>query len=113
MTKVSVVKWSQNCTRAIRSGVVGIPKYLKNACKAGYFDIFGYAKNTTSNGPSSILRPLYNRYFGHITIEKWSQICTTTIRNGIFKDILFLGSFPIVFSIVNFIANLDHEGVEV
>ena len=41
MTKVSVLKWSQNCTRTIRNGVFGIPKYLKNACKAGYFNFFG------------------------------------------------------------------------
>ena len=54
MTKIFVIKWSQNCTRTIRSGVVGIPKYLKNACKAGYLNIFGYAKNTTSDGPSFI-----------------------------------------------------------
>ena len=74
MTKVSVLNWSQICTRTIRSGVVVIPKYLKNACKAGYLNIFGYAKNTTSDGPTSILRPLYNRYFCHITIEKWSQV---------------------------------------
>ena len=43
MTKVSVIQWSQNCTRTIRSGVVGIPNYLKNAGKAGYFNIFSYA----------------------------------------------------------------------
>ena len=66
-------------------------------------NIFGYAKNTTSEGPRSILRPLYNRYFCHITIKKWSQICTRTIRNGFFKDILFLSSFPIVIPIVNLI----------
>ena len=113
MTKVSVLKWSQNCTRTIRIGVVGIPKFLKNACKAGYFTIFGYAKNITSDGPTLILRPLYNRYFCHITIEKLSQICTRTIRNGFFKDIQFLASFPIVVPIVNIIANLDHEGVEI
>ena len=82
--KVSILKWSQNCTRTIKCGVVGIPKYLKNACKAGYFNIFGYAKNTTSDGSTSILRPLYNRYFCHITMEKWSQICTRTIKNGFF-----------------------------
>ena len=83
MTKVSVIKWSQNCTRTIRSGVAGIPKYLKNTCKAGYFNIFGCAKKTTSEDSSSILRPLYNRYFCHITIEKQSQIGTSTIRNGL------------------------------
>ena len=112
MTKVSVLKWSQKWTRTIRSGVFGIPKYLKNACKACYLNVFGYVKNTTFDGPTSILRPLYNRYFCHITIEKWSQICTRTIRNGFFKDILFLGLFPIVIPIVNSISNLDHEGVE-
>ena len=73
--------------------------------------MFGYAKNTTSEGSSSILRPRYNRYFCHITIEKWSQICTRTIRNGFFKDNLFLGLFPIVIT-VNLTANLDHEGVK-
>ena len=63
MTRVSVIKWSQNCTRTIISGVVGIPTYLENVCKAGYFNMFGYAKSTTSDGPSSILRPIYNIYF--------------------------------------------------
>ena len=86
MTKVSVIKWSQNCTKTTRSGGVGIPKYLKNACKAGCFYIFGYAKNTTSNGPSSIQRKLDNRYFCHITIKEWSQICTRTIRNDYFQE---------------------------
>ena len=47
-----------------------------------------------------------------ITIEKWSQICTRTVRNVFFKDILFLGSFPIVIPIVNSISNIDHEGVK-
>ena len=112
MTAVSVIKWSQNCTKTIRSDVVGIPKYIKNARKAGYFKKLYYAKNTTSDGPSSILRPLCCRYFCQITIEKWSQICTRTITKGFFKDILFLGLFPIVIPIVNLIANLDHEGVE-
>ena len=112
MTKVSVLKWSHNWTRTIRSGVFGIPKYLKNACKAGYFNFFGYVKNTTSDGPTSILRALYNRYFCHFTIEKWSQICTMTIINDFFKDIKFLALFHIVIPIVNIIANFDHERVE-
>ena len=87
-----------------------LPKYLKIACKAGYFNIFVNAKNTTSDGPTSILRPLYNRC--HITIEKWSQNCTRTITNGFFKDIHFLALFPIVVPIVNIMAIFDHEGVE-
>ena len=113
MTKVYIIKWSQKCTRTIISGVVGIPKYLKYACKAGYSNIFGYAKNTTSDGPSSILGPLYNRYFCHITVEKWSRICTWTIKNVFFKDFLFFfGLFPMVIPIINLIANLDHGGVK-
>ena len=111
MTKVYIIKWIQKCTRTIISGIVGIPKYLKYACKAGYTNMFGYAKNTTSDGPSSILRPLYNRYFCPITVEKWSQICTWTIKNGSFKDFMFFGLFPTVIPIINLIANLNHEGV--
>ena len=42
-----------------------------------------------------------------VLVQMWDHF-----RNGFFKDILFLGSFPIVIPIVNFIANLDHEGVE-
>ena len=117
MTKVSVMKRSQNCTRTIRSGVFGIPKYFFwNACKACYFNIFGYAKNTTFYSPRSILRPLYKIYFCHITIKKWSQICTGTIRNVFLADILSLpetlGSFPLVILIVHLLVILDHEGVE-
>ena len=68
--------------------------------------------NTTSDGPSAILRPLYHRYFYNFTIEKWSQIYTRTIRKCFFENILFLGTFPIVNPIVNSISNLDHEGVD-
>ena len=75
MIKSSVIKWSQNCT--IRSGVVDISIFF-NAYKGGYFKKIGYAKNTTSDSPRSVLRPLYNIYFCHIAIEK----CTGTIRNG-------------------------------
>ena len=77
-----------------------------------HFFYIWYANNTISDGPSAILRPLYNSYFCHITIEKWSPIYTRTIRKCLFKDILFLAAFSIVISIVNSISNLDHEGVE-
>ena len=91
------------------------PMQFKVTRKAGN----GYARKTTSGCPSSILRPLYNIYFCHITIEKWSQICTRTIRIVFFQRYSFFGFLsycnPIVIlfnPIVNLIANLDHEGVE-
>ena len=112
MTKVSVIKWSQNLTWTLRSGVFGIAKNVEITCFACIFQMFRYANNTTSDGPSEILRPLYNRYFCHITIEKCSQIYTRSIRKCLFEDILFLGAFPIVIPIANSISNLDHEGVE-
>ena len=104
MTKVYFIKWSQNCTI---SGVVVIPKYLKNACKAGYFNFFGYAKNTTSDCLSSILRSLYNRYFLSHYYWNWSLIYTGTITNVFFESL-----FPIIILIVNLFSNLDHEAVE-
>ena len=39
--------------------------------------------NTSSDGPA-ILRPLYNKYFCHITIKKWSKIYSRTIRKCLF-----------------------------
>ena len=60
--------------------------------------MFGFAKNTTSDGPSSILRPLYNGL----------RFALGPSEMFFFKDILFLGSHPIVIPIANF----DHEGVE-
>ena len=83
---------------------------VKRTCFACIFQIFGYANYPISDGPSAILRPFYNRYFCHITM--WSQIYTRTIRKCLFKDILFLGAFPIIIPIVNSISNLEHEGVE-
>ena len=44
VTKVSVIKWSQNCTTTIRSDIVGIPKYLKNASKAGILTFLAMPK---------------------------------------------------------------------
>ena len=63
VTKISVIKWSQNQSRNIRSGVFGIAKNVKSTCFACIFQMFGY-------GPSAFPRPLYNIYFGHITIKK-------------------------------------------
>ena len=103
VTKVSVIKWSYNWTRT---------KHVKITSFAYIFQMFGYGNKITYDGPSAIPRPLYNRYLCHITIEKWSQICTRTIRKCLFKDILFLGASPIVIPIVNSISNLNHEWVE-
>ena len=69
-------------------------------------------QHTTSDGSITILRSLYNRYFCHITIEKWCQMYTRTIRKCFFEDTLFLGAFHIVIPSVNSISNLDHKGVE-
>ena len=70
--QVYVSKCSQNWTRTIRSSVFGTAKNVKITYFACIFQIFGYANNTTYDGPSAILRQLYNRYFSRITIEKWS-----------------------------------------
>ena len=56
----NVIKWSQNWTRTIRSGVFGIANFFLIISFACIFQIFGYANNTISDGPSAILRPLYN-----------------------------------------------------
>ena len=42
---------------------------------------FWVCQNGTFCSGNQNLRPLYNRYFCHTTIIKWSQIFTRTIRN--------------------------------
>ena len=109
MTKISVIKLFQNCTRTTRSGVVGLLKYL-NECKAGYYKIFGYAKTPLL----MVLVQFWDHFLADTFVTillKRSQVCTGTIRNDIFKDILFLGSFLIVIPIVIIIV-IVIEGVE-
>ena len=50
----------------------------------------------------SISETTIYRYFCHITILKWSQICKKSIRKSFFRDILFVGRFSIEIPIVPF-----------
>ena len=65
--------------------------------------------NTTLRGQYLILRKLYERYLCHNNVATCFQNCTNTIKKCLFKDILFVGPFPIVIPIVNSISNLDHK----
>ena len=44
VAKVSIKKWSKTLIWVYGNGVLGIPKYLTNACKARYLTIFWYAQ---------------------------------------------------------------------
>ena len=99
MAKVPIVKWCQNHFFVDRSAISGSPQVFKNAYKTGIFKKFGYARNDTSVHKNQILRPLYNRYFCHITIKKWSRNCIRTIRKCFFCNIYFPRLFPIEISI--------------
>ena len=48
------------------------------------------------------LRPLYNRYFCHITIIKWSQIYKKFYQKVFFSRYFFWDPFPIKFLIMTF-----------
>ena len=48
---------------------------------------------------SLILRPLYNRYFCHITIIKWSRTCQNSTGKYFFVEIFFNETFYIKFTI--------------
>ena len=76
------------------------PIFLEKCSFQCNFKIIGQAKKGVSIPKSPILRPFYNRYFCHITIIKWCQICTRTIRKCFFENILFLAPFPIEIPIV-------------
>ena len=100
MAKVSIVKWSQNVNFFDGSAISGTPKYFENFRFQCNIKIWGWAKKGISVHKNHVLRPLYNIYFCHITIVKWSRINKKTIRKCIFGDIFILGLFPIKFPIV-------------
>ena len=94
--KVSIIKWYQNLILASGSGVFGIPKDDKITCFAFIFQLIGCAKNPTAGGPFS---------FYHITNAKLPHNFIRTIRKCFFKDVLFLGSCPIIIATINSMAN--------
>ena len=99
MAKVSIVKWSQKWIFVARTPFFSLTPDLKIALKTAIFKYFWYARNDTSGNKNLNLRPLYDRYFCHITIIKWSQICTRIIRKYFSEDIFLGGSFPIEITI--------------
>ena len=102
MAKVSIVKWSQKWIFVARTPFFSLTPDFKIALKTAIFKINGYARNGTSVHKNQFLRPLYNRYFCHITIIKWCRISKKSIRKCFFRDILILGPFSIKFPIVAF-----------
>ena len=100
MAKASIVKWSRIWICIDKSPFSGLAILFENALKTEFIERFGCARNGTSSSGNQNLTPPYNIYFCHITIVKWSQICTWTVRKCFFVDILFLAPFPIEISIV-------------
>ena len=98
--KVSIVKWSQKWNFVYGSAISGIPKYFENCRFQCNFKIWGRLKKRRSVYKNPFLRPLYNRYFCHITIVKWSWIIQKSIKKCNFWDIFILGPFSIRFSTV-------------
>ena len=102
MAKVLIVKWSQNMIFVNGNPFFGPTPDFEIALKTAIFKILGCARNGTSVNKNHVLRPLYNRYFCHITIVKWSWNNKKTIKQFIFLDIFILGPFSIKFPIVTF-----------
>ena len=100
MAKVSIVKWSQKWIFVYGSAISGIPKYFENCRFQCNFKIWGRPKKGSSVHKNPFLRPLYNRYFCHITIVKWSRIIQKSMKKCNFLDIFILGPFSIKFPTV-------------
>ena len=83
-----------------KSPLCGLVYLFEYVLKTEIIEHFGYARNGTSGSGTQGLRQLYNRYFYHITIMKWFQICTTTIRKCPFEEIFVEATFSIEIPIV-------------
>ena len=78
------VKWSQKWIFVNGSAISGIPIYFENCCFQCNFKIWGRPKKGSSVHKNQFLRPLYDRYFCHITIVKWSRIIHKSIKKCVF-----------------------------
>ena len=76
MPKVSIVKRSQNMIFVNVNPFFGPTPDFEIALKTAFFKIFGRARNGTSINKNHVLRPLYKKYFCHITIVKCTIGCT-------------------------------------
>ena len=93
--KVSLVKWSQNKIFVAGSVISGIPKLKKKSVFSIILNLRVGQKSSLYPKKSPILRPLYNRYFCHISIIKWSRICQNSTRKCVFGDIFLKINFPL------------------
>ena len=98
MLKLSIVKWPQKWIFQTGRVFSGIPKLLGNCHFQCKFKIIGQAKKGVSVQKYPILRPLYNRYFCHFTIIKWSWISQNSTRKCFFwRYIILKIDFPLNF----------------
>ena len=97
MAKVFIVKRSRKWIFVYGSAISGIPKYFENCRFQCNFKIWGWPKKGRSVHKNQFLRPLYNRYFCHITIVKLSWIIQKSIKKCVFWDIFILDPFSIKF----------------
>ena len=77
--------------------VLAYPNFWKISVFNANLKSYGRPKKGLSVQKSPILRPLYNRYFCHITIIKWSRICRNSTRKCFFGDIFSTYPFSIIF----------------
>ena len=86
VAEVSIIKSNLILILAVGSRVSGITIFSKMHQKHIFFSFWGggVVRNGTSDSQNQNLRPIYNRYFCHITIIKWSQNCTRAIRKSFF-----------------------------
>ena len=84
---------------------LGYLKFLKIYAKKNV-NKFGYARYGTSGHKNPILKPIYNRYFCHITNIKWSRKCTRIIKKCFFWIFFhYLGLFLIIIPIISLKTN--------
>ena len=84
MAKVFIVKWSQKLIFVDGTPFFGPTPDFEIALKTAIFKIFGCARNGTSVNKNHVLRPLYSKYFCHITIVEWYRKNKKSIKKCIF-----------------------------
>ena len=87
-----ILQWYQNLISVDRSAISGIFYNCVFQCN---FYFWGKAKKRISGLKNQILISLYNRYFCHLTLLRWSRISKNPSERAILEVFLFQVCFPL------------------
>ena len=93
--KVYIIKWSQILVWVAKSPVSDLNKDLNNFYKTSNFEIFGYARPSTSGNQNQSLSPPYIKSFFTYLLKSGLRTAVGPAESDLWRMLSFLVCFPL------------------